>query len=109
MFPASLDNAGPKHSTSVPFSARVAVPLSVDEKEVAFVPNPVTGVMVNASLSPQIMEEVDTCVRGHSLLPPTLQMVIPFLSPVTLHLKVKTSPGQVGGGAVNCLPERKHA
>ena len=110
MFPAALDNAGPKHSTSVPFSARVAVPLSVDEKEVAFVvPNPVIGVMVNASLRPQIVEEVDVCTRVQSLLPPTLQMVIPFLSPVTLHLKVKTSPGQVGGGAVNCLPEGKHA
>ena len=47
MFPASLDKAGPKHSTSVPFSAGVAVPLSVDVKEVALVPNPVTGVMVN--------------------------------------------------------------
>ena len=42
------------------------------------------------------------CVRGHSLVPPTLQMVIPFMSPVTVHLKVKVSPGQVGGGAVNC-------
>ena len=74
MFPASLDNAGPKHSTSVPFSAGVAVPFSVDEKEVPFVvPNPVTGVMVNASLSPHIVEEVDVCAREHSLLPPTLQ------------------------------------
>ena len=42
------------------------------------------------------------CTRGQSLLPPTLQMVIPFLSPVTVHLKVKVSPGQVGGAAVNC-------
>ena len=82
------------------------MPLSVDEKEVALVPNPVSGVTVNG---PQIVEEVDMCVRGHSLLPPTLQMVTPFLSPVTLHLKVKISPGQVGGGAVNCLPEGKHA
>ena len=29
-------------------------------------------------------------------------MVIPFLSPVTVQLKVKVSPEQVGGGAVNC-------
>ena len=109
MFPASLDKAGPKHSTNVPFSVEVAVPLSVDVKEVAPVPNPVTGVTVNVSLGPQTVEEVDVCVRAHSLLPPTLQMVIPFLSPVTLHLKVKVSPGQVGGGAVNCLPVGKHA
>ena len=102
MFPASLDNAGPKHSTSVPFSSEVAVPLSVDEKEVALVvPNPVTGVTVNASLGPQIVEKVDVCTREHSLLPPTLQMVIPFLSPVTVHMKVKVSPGQMGGPAVN--------
>ena len=106
MFPVSLDKAGPKHSTSVPFSVGVAVPLRVDEKEVALVPNPVSGVTVNG---PQIVEEVDVCVRGHSPLPSTLQMVTPFLSPVTLHLKVKISPGQVGGAAVNCLPEGKHA
>ena len=106
MFPAALDNAGPKHSTSVPFSAEVTVPLSVDEKEVALVPNPVSGITVNG---PQIVEEVDVCASRHSLLPPTLQMVTPFLSPVTLHLKVKISPRQVGGGAVSCLPEGKHA
>ena len=29
-------------------------------------------------------------------------MGTPFLSPVTLHLKVKVSPGHVGGAAVNC-------
>ena len=40
----SLEKAGPKHSTSVPFSSEVGVPLSVDEKEVALVPNPVPGV-----------------------------------------------------------------
>ena len=70
MFPVSLDKAGPKHSTSVPVSVGVAVPLRVDVKEVAFVPNPVTGVTVNVALSPQIVGEVDVCVRGHSLLPP---------------------------------------
>ena len=109
MFPAALDNAGPKHSTSVLFSAGVAVPLSVDVKEVALVPNPVTGVMVNASLSPHIVEEVDVCAREHSLLLPTLQIVNPFLSPPTVHLKVNVLPGQVGGAAVNCLPEGKCA
>ena len=46
--------AGPKHSTSVPFSAGAAVPLSVDVKEVAFVPNPVTDLDVKASPGPQI-------------------------------------------------------
>ena len=109
MFPVSLDKAGPKHSTSVPFSVGIAVPPRVDEKEVAFVLNPVTGVTVNVSLGPQIVEEVDVCTSRHSLLPPTLQMVILLVSPVTVHLKVKLSPGQVGGAVVNCLPEGKHA
>ena len=94
--------AGPKHSTSVPFSARIAVPLSVDEKEGPLVPNPVQDLAVNTSLGPQIDEDVILCTRLQSLLLFTLQMVIPFLSPVTVHLKVKVSPGQVGGGAVNC-------
>ena len=102
--------AGPKHSTGVPFNAVVAVPLSVDEKEVALVvPNPVTPLAVKASLGLQL-GEVDPCRRAHSLVPPTLQMVNPFLSPVTIHLKVKVSPGQVGRGAVNCpatSPEEK--
>ena len=93
--------AGPKHSTSVPFSVVFAVPLSVDEKEVAFVPNPVLDLAVKASLGSQV-GEVDPCCRTHSLLPFTLQVVNPFLSPVTVHLKVKVSPGQVGGAAVNC-------
>ena len=95
--------AGPKHSTRVPFSAEVAVPFSVDVKEVALVPNPVPGQALNTFFGPQIGEEVfDVCDRGHSLLPPTFQVVNPLLSPVTLHLKVKVSPGQVGGAAVNC-------
>ena len=94
--------AGPKHSTSVPFSARFAVPFSVDEKEVVLVPNPVPDVAANTLEDPQIEEDVDRCTRTHSLLPPTLQAVTPLMSPVTLHLKVKVSPGQVGGAAVNC-------
>ena len=103
LFPGSTLLAGPKHSTRVPFRAEVAVPLSVDEKEVALVPNPnpVPGLAMNISLGPQIEEEVVLCIRIHSLLPPTLQMVNPFLSP-TVHRKVKVSPGQVGGAAVNC-------
>ena len=81
----------------------VAVPFSVDVKESALVPNPIPGQAVNTFFGPQIGdEESDVCDRGHSLLPPTLQMVYPFLSPVTVHLKVKVSPGQVGGAAVNC-------
>ena len=104
MFPVSLEKAGPKHSTSVPFSSEVAVPLSVDEKKVAFVPNSVPVVAVKRLPdSPQGPGALAVlCTREHSLLPLTLQMVIPFLSPTTVHLKVKGSPGQVGGAAVNC-------
>ena len=104
LFSESKELTGPKHSTSVPFSVEVAVPFSVDEKEVASVPNPVPGAAVKARLDQQIEEMVNLCSRLHSplLLTPTLQMVIPVLSPVTVHLKVKVSPGQVGGAAVNC-------
>ena len=94
--------SGPKHSTNVPLSAEVAVPLSVDKNEVALVPNPVPDLAVKVSPGPQIEEEVERCTRVHSLLPPTLQMVISLMSPPTVHLKVKVSPGQVGGAAVNC-------
>ena len=81
--------AGPKHSTGVPSTSEVAVPLSVDEKEVAVVPNPVPGLAVNVSPGPQIEEEVDRCTKIHSLLPFTLQMVYPlFVSPPTVHVKV---------------------
>ena len=102
MFPASLEKAGPKHSTSVPSSVVVAVPLSVEVKEVELVPNSVPGAAVKGLATPQ---ETGTfavlCTREHSLLPFTLQMVIPLMSS-TVHLKVKVSPGQVGGAAVNC-------
>ena len=95
--------AGPKHSTSVPFSAEVAVPLSVDVKEVALVPNPVPVVTVKGLPDPQGPGALAVlCSKVHSLLTPTLQMVSPSLSPETVHLKVKISPGQVGGAAVNC-------
>ena len=100
VFSASLDKAGPKHSTSVPFSARVAVPLSVDEKEG---PNPVPILALKTPPGPHVdVAPGVLCEKIHSLLPPTLQIVTPFLSPVTVHLKVKVSPGQVGGAAVNC-------
>ena len=104
LFPGCTLLAGPKHSTSVPFNARVAVPLNVDVKEVALVPGPkrLSGLAVKASLAPQTVEEVDLWASPHSLFPPTLQMVTPFKSPVTVHVKVKVSPGQVGGVAVNC-------
>ena len=103
MFSGSTLLAGPKHSTSVPFSAESAVPLSVDVKEVAsFIPNSLPGLAVKASLGPQREEEVDLCDKAHSLVPPTLQVVIPPMSPVTAHLKMKVSPRQVGGAAVNC-------
>ena len=101
LFPNSTLLAGPKHSTSVPFSAEFAVPLSVDVKEGPLVPNPVPDVAVKALLGPQV-GEADPCRRVHSLLPFTLQTVNPFLSPPTMHVKVKVSPGQVGGAAVNC-------
>ena len=51
----------------------------------------------------QILEEVaDLCSSGQSVLPPTLQMVIPLMFPTTVQLNVKASPGHVGGAAVNC-------
>ena len=105
LFPGSILLAGPKHSTSIPSSAGVAVPLSVDEKEVALVPNPFPDLAVKASLGPQIdVEVISRCNRGHSRVVPraTLQRVVPLMSPVTLHLKVKVLPGQVGEVAVSC-------
>ena len=102
MFPRSTLLSGPKHSTTVPFSAVSTVPLSVDVKKVAsFVPNPVPDLAVKALVGLQSVEVV-VCTRAHSLLPPTLQMVNPLMSPVTVHSKVKESPGQVGGAATNC-------
>ena len=99
----SLERRGPKHSTSVPSSVGVAVPLSVDVNKVApVVPNPVQGVALKALPDPQRRGKPTVlCTRAHSLLPPTLQMVIPLMFPM-LHLKVKVSPGHVEGGAVNC-------
>ena len=103
MLPASLEKFGPKHSTSVPFSVEIAVPLSVDVKEVALVPNPVPGIALKAKLGPQEAGPLAVpCARRHSLLPLTLQMVIPLMFPVTAHMKVKVSPGQVGGAAESC-------
>ena len=94
--------AGPKHSTSVPSSVKFAVPLNVDENEVALVANPVLDLALKALLGPQIEKEFDLCGRGHSLFPFTLQMVKLLMFPVTLHLNVKFSPGQARGAAVNC-------
>ena len=104
LFPGSLGKAGPKHSTSVLFSPEVAVPLSVDEKEIAFVPNPVPVVTMKGLPDTQGRgASTVLCSSVHSVLPPpTLHIVIPFMSPVTLHLKVKVSPGQMGEAAVNC-------
>ena len=102
MFPGSTLLFGPKHSTSVPFSAVSAVPLSVDVKKVApLVPNPVSDLAVKKLVGRQIGEVV-VCTRAHSFLPPTLQMVSPLMSPVTVHWKVKESPRQVWEAAVNC-------
>ena len=103
LFQASLEKAGPKHSTRVPASVVIAVPLSVDEKEVAFIPNPGPEVALKVLPDPQGTGRLGVlCARTHSPLPPTLQRVTPSLSPVTVHLKVKLSPGHVGGAAVNC-------
>ena len=78
------------------------------------VPKLLPGLAVKALLVPigiHITVEVDICSRTHRLLlAPTLQIVIPFTSPVTVHLKVKVLLGQVGGGVVNCpatLPGEK--
>ena len=101
LFPESLEKAGPKHSTSVPFSAEVALPLSVDEKEVALVPNSDPVVTMKGLPDPQGWgASAVLCCKVHSLLPTTIQAVFP--SPVTLQVKMKVSPGQVGGAAVNC-------
>ena len=80
------------------------MPISVDEKEVApVVPNPVTPLAVKSLLGPQVAVEVDICDSVHKLLLPfTLQIVSTLMSLVTVHLKVKVPPGQVGGAAVNC-------
>ena len=101
-FSGSTLLAGPKHSTSVPSSTLVALTLSVDVKEVAFVPNPVPGVALKTLPGPQTEVEVDDrCTRGHSLLPPTLQTVVSLLPLVTVQVKLKISLGQVGGAAAN--------
>ena len=102
MFPWSTLLAGPKHSTSVPFSVGSAVPLSVDVNEVAVIPNPVPDLAMKTLPGPQIDDADDLCARIHWLLPPTPQVVTPLMSPVTVHLKVNVSPGQVGGAAVSC-------
>ena len=100
MFSSFLEKAGPKHSTSVPLSEGDAVPLSVDEKEGPLAP--VTALAVKALSGPHVDEaSAVLCPRIHSLLPFTLQMVTPLLSP-TVQLKVTASPGQVGGAAANC-------
>ena len=102
LFPGSILLAGPKHSTSVPSSEMFAVTLSVDVKKELFDLKPIPGVAMNISCAPQIEEEFTLCTRIHSLLPATFQVVTPLMFPVTVQLKVKVSPGQVGGAAVNC-------
>ena len=84
------------------------MPLSVDKKEGPFVPNSAPDVAVKAALfGPHVdVAPAVLCARIHSLLPPTLQVVIPLLSPVTVQLKEKVSPGQVGRAAVNCPATR---
>jgi len=105
LFPESKEAPGPKHSTTVPFNTGSAVALSVDVKgPLAPRPNPLSGIAVKArlpSLVSQVTVAVDICIRVQRLLLLfTLQRVVPL--PATVHLKVKVSPGQVGGGAVSC-------
>ena len=100
----SLEKSGPKHSTSVPCNSGVEVLLSVDKKRLAFVvPKPVLAAAMKTPLGPHVdVASAVVCARIHSLLPFNLQMVIPFLFPVTVHVKVKVPPGQVTGGGVSC-------
>jgi len=101
-FPTSTDKVGPKHSTSIPFSAVVAVTVITDENEVALVEsNPA----VKASPGPQLVLKLGLlCCRGHPVSPPSLHMVTPVLLPATVHLNVTVLLRQVGGAAVNCPP-----
>ena len=104
LFPGSIELAGPKHSTSVPFSVGVAVALSVDVNKGPSVPNPVMRVAVKTSPGPQTAVPPDViCPRSHKklLLPATLQSVIPPMLPLTVQVKVTVSSGQVGGAGVN--------
>ena len=97
-----------KHSTSVPSSTGSAVALSVEVKG-PLDPNPLSGIAVKRWLVPigiQVLAApVVRCDRAHRLvlllLPPILQIVVPVMTPLTVHLKVNISPGQVGGGAVS--------
>ena len=66
MFSVSMLASGPKHSTSVLSSVEVAVPLSVDEKELAsFNPNPIPDIAVKEWSCPQIEEVCVLCTRTH--------------------------------------------
>ena len=80
------------------------MPLSVDVKEVALVPGPNSApeLAVKTRPGPQTDNEVDLCTKTHSLLPPTLQVVSPVTPPITVQVKVKVPPGQVGEPGVNC-------
>ena len=103
MFSILLSIPGPKHSTSVPLSVGFVVPLSVDEKEELVVPNPAPVVAEKALCGPQWAElPADACDNVHGLFPPTLQVVNPVMSPVTLHVKAKLPSEHTGGAAVNC-------
>ena len=81
----------------------VAVAVSVDEKEVALVPNSAPDVAEKVLPGPHVdVAPAVLCARVHSLLPPTLQMVTPLLSPTTVQVKIRVPPGQMGRVAVNC-------
>jgi len=89
-----------KHSTNVPSSAIVAIPLSVDSRIREF-NSGVVDVALKAPPGPQV--SLSSRPTMHSLPPPTLQMVSLEMTS-TVHMKQKVSLGQVGGAAINCPP-----
>ena len=104
LFPGAVEAAGPKHSTSMPFSVSAAVVLSVDVNKGPTVPNPAAPWAVKTLSGPQTaLPPADICPRVQKVsLLFTLQSVVPLKLPLTVHLKVMVASGQVGGAAVNC-------
>ena len=98
LFPTMSSALGAKHSTSVPSSAIVAIPRSVDSWRREF-KSGVVDVALKVPPGPQV--SLSSRPTMHSLPPPTLQMVSLEMTS-TVHMKQKVSLGQVGGGAVNC-------
>ena len=87
----------------MPSSSGIAVAISVDVNDVAFV---LPGLAVKALFGPQVSVLVCNCVKVHrSIVPFTLQKMMAFmpLMVVTVQLNVNVMPGHVGElGTVNC-------